>query len=95
MKKFFYRVNKGETVLSVSEKFGIPPTVIIGVNALNKEIEEGDVLFIEETGGRTYDVQPFDTLNGVAEKFGVLPEALKTLNGVDYVFYGLDLIIPD
>lgn len=95
MQNFFYRVGKGESVLSLAKKFGVPPTAIIKDNALSSDISEGDVLFIRQISGRTYSVRPLETAEEIAEKFGVLPEALKTLNGVDYVFYGLDLIIPD
>ena len=95
MKKFFYRVGKGETVTALSAKFGVPPTVIVNSNALTQEVSEGDVLFIEETGGKIYTAEPFDTLDSVAEKFNVLPEEIARINGVDYLFYGLKIIIPE
>lgn len=95
MKKFFYRVGKGETVISIAARFNVPPITIINSNALRDEVSEGDVLFIEETDGKIYDVQPFDTISGVAEKFGVPPETIAAVNGVDYLFYGLKIIIPE
>ena len=52
-------------------------------------------MFIEETDGKIYTAEPFDTLESVAEKFGVPPERIERANGVDYVFYGLKIIIPE
>lgn len=95
MKKFFYRVGRGETVTSLADKFGIPQTVIVNSNLLTQEVQEGDVLFIEETDGKIYTAEPFDTLESVAEKFGVPPERIERANGVDYIFYGLKIIIPE
>lgn len=95
MKKFFYRVCKDETVISIAARFNVPPIVIVNSNALRGEVSEGDVLFIEETGGKIYDVQPFDTLDEVAERFNVPPEEIARANGVDYLFYGLKIIIPE
>ena len=94
MKKFFYRVGAGETVISLAARFGVPPIAIINSNGINSEVSEGDVIFIEETGGEIYTVQPFDTLNSVAEKFHLLPEKIAEINCVDYLFYGLKIIIP-
>ena len=95
MEKFFYRVQTGDTVIGLSAKFNVPPVKIITDNALTGEIEDGDVLFIEETLGTVYMVKPFDTVESVAERFHVLPELLKEINGVDYLFYGLKIIIPN
>lgn len=95
MKKFFYRVQKGESVTSLSVRFGVAPVTVIKANRLTGEVEEGDIIYVEETGGTVYDVQPFDTLENIAERFGVAPETLKDVNGVDYLFYGLKIIIPE
>ena len=94
MEKFFYRVGKGDSVMSLAARFNLPQTVIIRDNNLSRDISEGDVLCIAKTAGEIYFVQPFDTLNSVAEKFNVSTKTLAFINGVDYVFYGLNLIIP-
>lgn len=92
MKKFFYRV-ENDSVLSLSEKFGVPPTVIIKENRLKREIARGDVLLITLQDGKRYAVQPTDTLKKVAARFGVSEKELCEKNGVDYLFYGLTLLI--
>ena len=95
MEKFFYRVVEGDSIAALSLRFNLPQTVIINDNDLSCEISEGDVLFIRAAAGKTYRVQPFDTLKSVAEKFNLSEETLAQVNGVDYVFYGLTLIIPE
>lgn len=93
MKNFFYRVSSGETLLSVAQKTGLPAPLIIKTNRLKREICEGDLLFIEKPDGILYKVQPFDTIESVAEKFGVSENYLLEKNGVEYLFYGLTIII--
>ena len=94
MEKFFYRVEKGDTVVGLSARFDIPPIFIVRDNGLKREIAEGDIIFIEKRAGRIYDALPFDTIESVAERFGVLPDRIREANGVDYLFYGLKIVIP-
>ena len=93
MKKFFYRVVQGETILSVSQKFSIPVCVLINDNALKEEILAGDLLLIKQEQGKTYMVKPTDTLESVCRKFCVNEKELLEKNGVSYIFYGLNLKI--
>ena len=93
MKNFFYRVADGETILSISQKISVPPLLIIKTNGLKNEVSEGDLLYVEKHLGTLYKVQPFDTIKSVAEKFGVSENSIIEKNGVDYLFYGLTIII--
>ncbi|MBQ9486163.1 MAG: LysM peptidoglycan-binding domain-containing protein [Clostridia bacterium] len=95
MKNFFYRVAENDGVLSLAKRFGVSPAAIVKDNALSKEISAGDVLFIRKTEGELYTVKPFDTLEEVAARFGVSPEKLAEYNGVEYLFYGLTIVIPE
>ena len=93
MKNFFYRVSNGETILSISQKVGVPALIIIKTNRLNSEVSDGDLLYIEKQDGILYKVQPFDTAKRIAEKFCLSEKTLLEKNGVDYLFYGLTIII--
>ncbi|MBP5466286.1 MAG: LysM peptidoglycan-binding domain-containing protein [Clostridia bacterium] len=95
MENFFYRVVKGDSIAALSSRFNLPQTLIIKDNNLSREVSEGDVVFIRAQAGRTYRVQPFDTVESVAARFNVDAETLAETNGVDYLFYGLTLIIPE
>ena len=93
MKKFFYRVMQGESVLSIAQKFSIPPTRIVKENCLKEEVSCGDLLLLESFCGKTYKVKPFDTIKSVAQKFGVSEEYIIEKNGVSYLFYGLIIYV--
>ena len=89
MKKIFYRVNSGDTLLSIAERFNIPATKIIKTNNLSCEVLEGDMLYLESEDCRLYKVQPTDTLQSIAQKFCTTEQAILDENGIDYIFYGL------
>ena len=71
MKKIFYRVQSGDSVQSVAERFGTSPTLLIKDNNLTCDIEAGDLLIVQPVNGVSYKVQPTDTLVSLSEKFGV------------------------
>ena len=91
MKKFFYRVTEGDTVLSVSKRFSVSLVSLIEKNSLSGEIEAGDILYIEEES--VYFVLPEDDLAGLSVKFNIEADEILTKNRVDYLFYGLNLLI--
>ena len=93
MKNFLYRVQDGDTVFSVSEKFNIPPCLIIKENNLNCELQAGDMLVIPEFYGKVYTVGIFENIEDIAERFSTSPEKILRDNGVSYVFYGLKIKI--
>ncbi len=93
MTKFFYRVQKGDSVALISDRFSIPQTSIIALNGLTKEIAEGDILYLEKQKAVTYKVQLFDTPKSVAEKFNTTERELLALNGVEYIFYGQTIVV--
>lgn len=91
MKKFFYRVLVGDTVLSLSQKFNIPLFTLINLNSLTKEISSGDLLYIEIEDAKTYSVKPLEDFCSIAEKLGTTELKLRADNPVKYPFYGLIL----
>ena len=93
MDKFFYRVNDGDSVFSVAERFNVPTSLIIKQNNLMQDIEAGDLLYIESEPCTLYKVKPNDTAKSLSEKFGVSEEELLSKNGVPYIFYGIKIKI--
>ncbi len=93
MKKFFYRVEKEDSLVKICNRFGVALSVVIKQNALEREVERGDLLYIEKCDGLVYTAQPLDTPNSIAKKFGVSESELLTKNGIEYVFYGLNIYI--
>ncbi len=95
MTKFFYRVQKGDTVAQISREFSIPQIKIITLNNLSKEVQEGDLLYLEKQNALTYKVGLFDTAKTIAQKFNLTESELLSLNGVSYIFYGQTIIVKD
>lgn len=92
MKKFFYRVQKGDSVLSISNRFKVSAIGIISENNLKREVSAGDLLLICQDSC-VHVVQPFESVSEVASKYGLSQEKLLSQNEVDYLFYGLILRI--
>lgn len=95
MKKFFYRVQAGDSVLSLAQKFNLSACKIIADNNLKKEISQGDLLLICKNSTCAYKVQPFETAESLSQKIGVSKEKLLKQNCVDYLFYGLVVTVDD
>ena len=93
MEKFFYRVESGDTVFALSRRFNIPVTIIVKLNNLKCEIEQGDLLYLERGQYRIYKVRPFESAESVAQKFNTTPQKILSDNGVEYLFYGLTIMV--
>lgn len=94
MKKIFYRAEEGDGVLSVAQKLDVPVTKLINDNRLTREIEAGDLLYVEKEEGFYYTVKPWDTMESVAAKFKVRERVIWEKNGeIPYLFYGLKIKI--
>lgn len=86
MKKFFYRVEKGDFLFDISNKFSVPVGVIISLNGLKKEIEEGDLLYIEIPEGVKYISKINDTLSKISEELKVSEDEIRKKNGITVLF---------
>ena len=94
MKKFFYRVQNGDGLLALSEKFSVPVGVLISLNNLTADLAQGDILYIErDERMHIYTVGVHETAEIVAKKFCTTPEKILNDNAVDYLFYGLKIYL--
>lgn len=92
MSKIVYRVNRLISLEEIAEKFHTTPHAISRLNNLDREVFVGMRLLIEPCEGEYYVVQPFDTISGIAKKFGVSEEVIKEYNS-DRIFLGQRLFI--
>lgn len=78
---FIYTVENGDTVYSVAEEFGTPPSLIIGDNALDPSgaLAVGQALLIRQPTS-TYTVRQGDTVTSIAAAYGIDTGALYRLN---------------
>ncbi len=89
MQNFFYRVKANDTVVGISNRFNIPPHIIIKENGLTSEVLAGDMLYLTPCE-KTYEVGLKEDLKSIAEKFGLSKEELSSINGgISMVYYGL------
>ena len=58
LEKFLYAAEEGDDLFSIQQKFGVPLSRIIKDNALCGEIEVGQYIFIDRTGGETFLALP-------------------------------------
>ncbi len=98
-----YTVREGDNVASIAQRFNLQTSSIIWAN---KELEEdpnillvGQVLNILPVDGVLYEVQPSDTLSGIAERFKVKMEdiikyPLNNLADGSNLVPGQRIIIP-
>lgn len=93
MKKFFYRVQQGETLASIAQKFNLPIGCVIYDNKLKQEVYSGQILLLNIRQNNVYKVSPKDTLNSIAQSFNLTTQYLKTQNHIEYVFYGLTIYL--
>lgn len=93
MGKYLHKVLEGETIYSVSKKYGVPAYFILRENNV-KDIWEGLRIIIPEVSGIKYIVQPFDTLQSISNIFTIDVELVKKHNGIEKVFIGQVIYIP-
>lgn len=94
-----YVVQPGDSVYSISRRFGVSAQRITAVNGLNQipRIVIGQALVIPSTE-RPYTVRPGDTLWSIAKKFGVSVDSIVTLNNItapERITPGTNLRIPE
>jgi len=88
MKEFFYRVQAGDCLMSVCRRFSAPPEAVIKENSLERELEEGDIIYISHAGAAKHVAATGETYFSLAGKIGGSATQLKELNGAEYLFYG-------
>ena len=94
MKRIMVRIDSGTTLADLADKYHTTVHAIEKLNNLQGDIFVGMRLIVEENQGEYYTVQPFDTLESVAKKFGASAQSIRELNGVERVFIGQRIFIP-
>ncbi|RMG92745.1 MAG: M23 family metallopeptidase, partial [Chloroflexi bacterium] len=98
-----YVVKRGDTPISIAEKFGIKPETILGGNPqLSQEsslLQTGVEIKILPIDGVLHEVQPGDTLEGLAARYGVPMEDIIAYkpNNLEFpyrLYPGTQIIIP-
>ena len=93
-----HTVAKGETLWSISRKYGTTVSAIVQMNGLqNNMIYVGQQLIIPQSAVRTYTVQKGDTLWGIAQRHSTTVTAIQKANNLtnpNHIYVGQKLVIP-
>lgn len=76
--KIVYCVQKGERLIDIQEKFGVPLHALIYDNMLDHEVCEGQIILVDKSRGESFIFLP-DNENDVSDD-------IKRYNGVQYVY---------
>ncbi|MBE7086874.1 MAG: LysM peptidoglycan-binding domain-containing protein [Clostridiales bacterium] len=93
MKKFFYRVQRGETLFDITNRFNLPITVIIKLNGLKEEVQKGDLLYIEEKDAPLYVVKPTDRIDELAKICNKTKDEILEENGLPFLYVGAKIYL--
>ncbi len=90
-----YRIQGGETLESLAEKFGTTVENLRIINNLNDSyLLDRNEIIVPETSKKYFEyyrVQKGDSIYEIARKYNINPELLASLNGLNYS----DYIYPD
>lgn len=94
-----YKVNKGDTLISIAENFGVDVPTLLWANDLTSPdlLILGQELVIPPVSGVLYIVQDGDTLSNVASLLGVPSSAIaeaNLLDDPDLLVPGQQLVVP-
>ena len=104
-KIFIYKIEAGDTLSKIAQKFNTTTQVILSLNTLpnpdnltvGQELKIPGDLPVDLGGARGYTVQQGDTLSKIAVKFGVTVAAIQELNKLanpNQIYPGQTLQIP-
>ncbi len=80
-----YRVQEGDSLDNLAQKYSTTKAILIYDNNLSGEINEGDALFIR-TFKNVYTVGVLDTPKIIEEKLNITIEKLYEINKINYLY---------
>ena len=93
-----YRVQRGDTVSGIAQRFGVSVGAIIASNDIRnaRRLQEGAVLRIPNIDGIPYSVRAGDSLSRIAASFNVPLEVILDVNDIrsDVIRPGETIFIP-
>lgn len=95
---FTYVIQENDTLSSLAQKFNIDVNTIVWANNLSStELKPGDYLVILPVSGVLYEVSSTDSLDSIAQSYGVAKERIAVMNSLlpgEAVMPGEKLIVP-
>ncbi len=78
-----YRVERGDTIESVANNFGITANTIRWANDIGKSLKEGEELLILPVSGVVYYVEQRDTIGTIAERHKATTNNIVSFNNLE------------
>lgn len=95
-KKYFeyYTIQKGDSIYGISRKYNINPELLASLNGLNFNdyIYPGQTIMIPKSNYSYYITKAGDTIDSVANVFGVTRDKLLSENDIVYLLEGQLLV---
>lgn len=91
--KFIYKVESGDTVFSIADKFHTTKELIIRLNALTEDVRVGEFIIIEKVQGEEYIVKPTDSLSQIAHNNDEKSFEIINKNKTDCLYAGQKIYI--
>lgn len=93
--KYIYEVKENENLKDICAKYFADCNQVLKDNFIKEEnIRPGLLLLIQVKDGERYVVKPFDTLEKIANNFGVSQDDIKNYNNIKQVFLGQIIYLP-
>lgn len=93
--QYIHKVKKNESLRGICQKYSILKDDLLAANNITEEdVLEGLLLCVEVPDGVRYVVKPFDTVQKIADKFGVSANEILSFNRIKEVFLGQIIYLP-
>ena len=92
-KTFLYKVELGDSLKSIADKFNTTQRVLIVINGLEFEPKVGEFIIVEKLEGESHVVLPLETLDSIAQKYNVSVQEIIRKNKTDVIFVGQKIYI--
>ena len=94
MNKLIVKVGYNDTLSKIAERYNLTTKILSTANNNITQVEEGDYVIIPFKAKAIHTVRPLETINEIANKYGVNVDKLKLDNNiVAPLFIGQQLII--
>ena len=94
-----YQVEMGDTIESLSRKFGITNEELININGLTGPVVEGQLIIVPNTNNifETYTIKQGDSMYSIASRYNTNEDYLLKINGLDkndYIYPNQQILVP-
>ena len=94
-----YQVEMGDTIESLSRKFGITNEELININGLTGPVVEGQLIIVPNTNNifATYTIKQRDSMYSIASRYNTNEDYLLKINGLDkndYIYPNQQILVP-